>query len=689
MRLPCSVQARRSLLGTILLLAAGLAACTTTPPAAPPSRTVEERVAQEATGPAIVERDVDGSLRAIIAPVRVTGATPEARARDFLRRYGDALAVSEGETRTVEVVEGDPAAGDDTAVVVFEETHGGVPVYGSDVRVEVSADEAVAATTHTPDAAPPASTTPSVSESAARGVVEASLAGTVTSPGELTILNVGFLTGEDGGTSRLAWKLQGEALGTASAPLVFIDALDGTELLRLEQMCAARHRKTYDAQNSADIANLRTGGGLLVYEESGLVAGVTPVGEVTTVHDLVGGMWSYYWNTFQRDAHDGRGGTVTSFANFDTARNNAFWYRDALWIMGGLATTDIVGHELTHGLVEKTARLPYVSWSGALNEHYADVFGVMYDRDDWDVGEGSALGVIRSFSDPTAHSQPRAMSGAATWPARTLPSSANDQLGVHGNSGVFNHATYLMSEGGTHADSGVVVRGIGREKTEQIHFRALTWYMGGASRPVDARIATRLAAYRFAQKGLHGVTPEDCGSVINAYAAVGIGGVDTDNDCFADTVDNCPMDANFDQADANHNGRGNVCEPDAGPRCQRHLQTCTLDTDCCNSAPGGAWICEVGQCVDGAMCVRVGTTCAANTDCCEGVRCQNIGSASGPKQCCARSSDVCTSNEQCCGAMLCTAGECACRVAGETCVTSIDCCGSNFCQADGTCGTGP
>jgi len=236
--------------------------------------------------------------------------------------------------------------------------------------------------------------------------------------------------------------------------------------------------------------------------------------------------------------------------------------------MNGLATNDIIGHELTHGLVEKTARLPYLSWSGALNEHYADVFGVMYDRDDWDVGEDSTLGAIRSFSDPTVHAQPRAMSGAMTWPAGTVPDpDTNDNLGVHGNSGIFNHATYLMSEGGTHADSGIAVTAIGREKTEQIHFRALTWYMGGASRPVDARIAIRLAAFRFAQKSRHGVTPEDCGAVINAYAAVGIGGVDTDNDCFADTVDNCPMDANFDQADANRNRRGDVCEIDAGPRC--------------------------------------------------------------------------------------------------------------------------
>lgn len=555
--------------------------------------------------------------------------------------------------------------------------------------VEVSDEEAVAATSHTTGEPAPTTVTPSVSETAARGMVESLVAGVVASAGELTIVNVAFLSGESGGTNRLAWKVQSESSSSASAPLVFIDALDGTVLLRLEQMATARRRRTWDAQNSSDIANLRTGGGLLVYEERGLVEGVTPAGDVTTVHDLVGGMWTYYWDTFKRDAHDGRGGMISSYANFDTTMNNAFWYRDSLWIMNGLATNDIIGHELTHGLVEKTARLPYLSWSGALNEHYADVFGVMYDRDDWDVGEDSTLGAIRSFSDPTVHAQPRAMSGAMTWPAGTVPDpDTNDNLGVHGNSGIFNHATYLMSEGGTHADSGIAVTAIGREKTEQIHFRALTWYMGGASRPVDARIAIRLAAFRFAQKSRHGVTPEDCGAVINAYAAVGIGGVDTDNDCFADTVDNCPMDANFDQADANRNRRGDVCEIDAGPRCQRHLQRCEMDTDCCNSAPGGAWICELGQCVDGAMCVRVGTGCAANSDCCEGVRCQNIGSRAGPKQCCARSSDVCTSNDQCCGAMQCTGGECACRASGESCVTTLDCCGSTFCKADGTCGTG-
>ena len=36
---------------------------------------------------------------------------------------------------------------------------------------------------------------------------------------------------------------------------------------------------------------------------------------------------------------------------------------------------DVVGHELTHGVVSHECNLVYQGESGALNEHFADVFG--------------------------------------------------------------------------------------------------------------------------------------------------------------------------------------------------------------------------------------------------------------------------------------------------------------------------
>jgi hypothetical protein len=38
---------------------------------------------------------------------------------------------------------------------------------------------------------------------------------------------------------------------------------------------------------------------------------------------------------------------------------------------------DVIGHELTHGVVEATSNLVYQTQSGALNESFADIAGVI------------------------------------------------------------------------------------------------------------------------------------------------------------------------------------------------------------------------------------------------------------------------------------------------------------------------
>jgi Zn-dependent metalloprotease len=41
------------------------------------------------------------------------------------------------------------------------------------------------------------------------------------------------------------------------------------------------------------------------------------------------------------------------------------------------ASLEVIGHELTHGVIKHTAGLIYADQSGALNESVADVFGVL------------------------------------------------------------------------------------------------------------------------------------------------------------------------------------------------------------------------------------------------------------------------------------------------------------------------
>ena len=76
---------------------------------------------------------------------------------------------------------------------------------------------------------------------------------------------------------------------------------------------------------------------------------------------------------------------------------------------GYAGADDVVGHELTHGYVERTSGLFYLHQSGAINESVADTIGEIVDHrngadDDsgWTLGEQAPSVRCRSMKDPTA-----------------------------------------------------------------------------------------------------------------------------------------------------------------------------------------------------------------------------------------------------------------------------------------------
>jgi Zn-dependent metalloprotease len=121
---------------------------------------------------------------------------------------------------------------------------------------------------------------------------------------------------------------------------------------------------------------------------------------------------------------------------------------------------DIMGHELTHGVVDCTAGLVYAFQPGALNEHIADVFGSMVKQKklgqeaedaDWLIGEGlfttnvNAQG-IRSMKEPgTAYDDPILGQDPQPDHMSDLERTWADNGGVHINSGIPNRAFYLAS----------------------------------------------------------------------------------------------------------------------------------------------------------------------------------------------------------------------------------------------------
>ncbi len=232
--------------------------------------------------------------------------------------------------------------------------------------------------------------------------------------------------------------------------------------------------------------------------------------------------YDYYKNTFNRNSIDGVGGNIIAFVNVadgdGSSMENAYWNGAAMWYGNGgsifkkLARgLDVGGHEMTHGVVEKTANLEYQDESGALNESFADVFGVMIDRDDWTIGEDvmqsgvNPNNVLRSLQDPH-----NGVNSNSDW---WQPSHTNEQYngggdngGVHINSGIPNHAFYLFAN----------TAGVGKEKAEQVYYKALDDYLVKSSQFADARIAVIQAA-----NDLYGSSVANAAA--SAFAAVGIG----------------------------------------------------------------------------------------------------------------------------------------------------------------------
>ncbi len=169
-------------------------------------------------------------------------------------------------------------------------------------------------------------------------------------------------------------------------------------------------------------------------------------------------------DVLQRDGLDNQGGEVISSVNcvFQNLNGGQEW-RNAARFRGQMiygqrivdgelrsyaASLDIVAHELLHGLTENTARLEYRFQSGALNESYSDIYGVIVSNINemdignwnWQIGEDlTETGLpLRDMSDPAAFGQPAHMNDY-----RDMDED-DDNGGVHINSGIHNRAAFNL-----------------------------------------------------------------------------------------------------------------------------------------------------------------------------------------------------------------------------------------------------
>ena len=156
-----------------------------------------------------------------------------------------------------------------------------------------------------------------------------------------------------------------------------------------------------------------------------------PSGDVAVDEAWVGieASLALFREVYGRDSFDGAGAFVSATVHYEQDYDNAFWDGTQLVFGDGdgqvfdrfTKPVDVLGHEFTHAVTERTAGLVYEGQSGALNESVSDVFatcmkqrllGQTADQGDWLIGAGLFLpgingAALRSMSAPgTAYDDP-------------------------------------------------------------------------------------------------------------------------------------------------------------------------------------------------------------------------------------------------------------------------------------------
>jgi Zn-dependent metalloprotease len=203
--------------------------------------------------------------------------------------------------------------------------------------------------------------------------------------------------------------------------------------------------------------------------------GQPPVADVAVndAYDGFGDTYKFYWEVLKRNSIDDNGMRIDGLVHYGVHYPNAFWDGEGhMWFGNGdgqmlTQTTkgiDVIGHELTHGVTQYTLQLVYQGQSGALNESISDCMGSLVmqyakgqtaEEASWLIGAdivGPLLKpALRSMKEPgkaNPHDdQPATM--------EEYVNTAEDNGGVHTNSGIPNHAFYVIAKAlGGHAWEG-------------------------------------------------------------------------------------------------------------------------------------------------------------------------------------------------------------------------------------------
>ena len=275
-------------------------------------------------------------------------------------------------------------------------------------------------------------------------------------------------------------------------------------------------------------------------------------------------VYDYWLDVHGRRSYDDNDIAIKSFLHYGVAYDNAFWngtamtYGDGSYQGGAnpngsfapLMSLDVCGHEVGHAICSHTSDLVYAKESGAMNEGFSDIWGAaieayVFRKVDpalegimapWGIGEQIDEGdggiqypeegweALRYMDTPNKASDPDTYGGAFWKNPDCDPSLANDQCGVHSNSGVLNKWFFVLTQGETATnDNGddYSVNGLGFEVAERIAYGTELLLTPNATF-AEARAASIAFVQSMNEEG-----GGNCGNlqqqVTNAWFAVGVG----------------------------------------------------------------------------------------------------------------------------------------------------------------------
>ncbi|RWZ55446.1 peptidase M4 family protein [Labedella populi] len=282
-------------------------------------------------------------------------------------------------------------------------------------------------------------------------------------------------------------------------------------------------RSIFDARGTEQLP------GALVRSEGGRPTGDPAADEA---YDGLGATHALLREAFGRASIDDAGLPLEATIHFGDAYDNAFWDGARMVFGDGdgqvferfTRSLSVIGHELSHGVVQYSANFVYEGQSGALNESVADVFGALVeqhaarqssDQASWLIGVGLFTDqveglAIRSLAAPgTAYDDDVLGRDPQPGHMRDYIDTREDNGGVHLNSGIPNKAFHLAA---------TTIGGFAWEGAGPIWYDALT-----AGRLTAAATFAEFAAQTVSSaESLFGIDSREHAAVVAAWTSVGV-----------------------------------------------------------------------------------------------------------------------------------------------------------------------